>query len=298
MYSAGIGQEALDRLSDEDENPNSVFTRRLIPLLQQSGLSHVRMAKTLQVEVEKLALTTKSKHRQFPAFYDQVRGDFYFVPKAKDEGQKKPKQVAVVSPPKIKDPDNKLKAAEALLGLTRDDIDNLRVVAEVDYNVASPGVKSLEDLRETIKGFNANNDIPTKQYWSIKTQSLLRTRAIELREKTALRHNDMIKLFKAARALAMLGYLPEKRLKKYSDGEANQYYWSLYWPKDVIFKKLRFENWSWKNTIFNSGFIEALKKYQMKHNRTYWQGYMDLNSLEELSSTKIRRVKKRGNLGY
>jgi formylglycine-generating enzyme required for sulfatase activity len=80
MYSAGFGQEALDRLSDDDQNPNSVFTRKLLPLLKTPGLSHIQMAKKLQIEVEQLALTTKSRHEQFPAFYDQVRGDFYLVP--------------------------------------------------------------------------------------------------------------------------------------------------------------------------------------------------------------------------
>lgn len=80
MYSAGIGQEALDRLSDEDSNPNSVFTRKLLPLLKTKGLSHIQMAKQLQIEVEQLALTTSDQHQQFPAFYDQVRGDFYLLP--------------------------------------------------------------------------------------------------------------------------------------------------------------------------------------------------------------------------
>ncbi len=83
MYSAGFGQEALDRLSDDDKNPNSIFTRKLIPLLKTPGLSHIQMAKKLQIEVEQLALTTKSRHQQFPAFYDQVRGDFYLLPSEK-----------------------------------------------------------------------------------------------------------------------------------------------------------------------------------------------------------------------
>lgn len=80
IYSAGIGQEALDRLSDSDLDPNSVFTRKLIPLLKTPGLSHVQMAKRLQVEVEQLALQAEQQHRQFPAFYDQVRGNFFFIP--------------------------------------------------------------------------------------------------------------------------------------------------------------------------------------------------------------------------
>ena len=34
IYSAGEGQAALDRLSEADADPNSVFTRTLIPLLR------------------------------------------------------------------------------------------------------------------------------------------------------------------------------------------------------------------------------------------------------------------------
>lgn len=83
MYSAGIGQEALDRLSNNDPNPNSVFTRKLIPLLSEPGLSLIDMAKKLQVEVETTALNEANGHRQFPAFYDQVRGHYYLVPEAR-----------------------------------------------------------------------------------------------------------------------------------------------------------------------------------------------------------------------
>ena len=35
MYAAGARQTALDRLSDHDRDPNSVYTRRLLPLLVQ-----------------------------------------------------------------------------------------------------------------------------------------------------------------------------------------------------------------------------------------------------------------------
>ncbi|GAA6210889.1 hypothetical protein NBRC116602_06290 [Hyphomicrobiales bacterium 4NK60-0047b] len=79
LYSAGIGEEALDRLSDEDLNPNSIFTRKLIPLLKKPGLSHLQLAKKIQIEVEKLALSTPSRHQQFPAFYDQMRGEYFLV---------------------------------------------------------------------------------------------------------------------------------------------------------------------------------------------------------------------------
>src|SRR5262249_59133245 len=41
IYSAGIGETALDRLADNDANPNSVVTRSLLPLLQDPSKSLV-----------------------------------------------------------------------------------------------------------------------------------------------------------------------------------------------------------------------------------------------------------------
>lgn len=79
MYSAGVGQTALDRLSDSDPNPNSVFTRSLIPLLQQPGLSLTQTARSVRRQVQKLA--TSISHDQRPAYYDEVTGDFFFAGK-------------------------------------------------------------------------------------------------------------------------------------------------------------------------------------------------------------------------
>lgn len=83
MYSAGIGQEALDRLSDDDKNPNSIFTRNLLPLLKAPGLDITQMTKGLRIDVRDLALKAAAphqNHKQFPAYYDQMEGNFYFVP--------------------------------------------------------------------------------------------------------------------------------------------------------------------------------------------------------------------------
>ena len=73
LFAAGIGQEALDRISDNDENPNSVFTRVLIPLLKNGGLTQYQLAKAVQNEVTKIAATIG--HKQNPAYYDQIIGD-------------------------------------------------------------------------------------------------------------------------------------------------------------------------------------------------------------------------------
>ncbi len=77
MYSAGVGQTALDRLGDDDPHPNSVFTRNLIPLLKSPGLSLTATARQVRRSVEKLARTVT--HEQRPAYYDEVTGDFFFV---------------------------------------------------------------------------------------------------------------------------------------------------------------------------------------------------------------------------
>lgn len=77
LFSAGIGQEALDRLGEQDLNQNSVFTRNLLPLLKTPGLSHVQLAKMVQSSVDKLARTVN--HEQQPAYYDQVIGEMYLV---------------------------------------------------------------------------------------------------------------------------------------------------------------------------------------------------------------------------
>ena len=37
MYSAGAGETALDQLGDADRDPNSVYTRNLLPLLKTPG---------------------------------------------------------------------------------------------------------------------------------------------------------------------------------------------------------------------------------------------------------------------
>lgn len=78
LYSAGYGQSALDRLSDTDPHPNSVFTRSLLPMMKKPGLRLSDAAKQLRRQVMTLAKSVS--HVQIPAYYDQVLGDFYFTP--------------------------------------------------------------------------------------------------------------------------------------------------------------------------------------------------------------------------
>lgn len=78
MYSAGAGQEALDRLGAQDEDPNGVFTRVLIKEISKPGVPADQVLKHVKAQV--VALATQVHHEQMPALYDQSLGEFYFVP--------------------------------------------------------------------------------------------------------------------------------------------------------------------------------------------------------------------------
>ncbi|NVK16605.1 MAG: caspase family protein [Rhodobacteraceae bacterium] len=77
IFSAGAGQLALDRLNENDTAENSVFTRALLPLLSEPGLELRTLVAGLRREVRDLALTVQ--HRQVPAYYDEMLGEFYFT---------------------------------------------------------------------------------------------------------------------------------------------------------------------------------------------------------------------------
>lgn len=76
VYSASRGEQALDRLDDNDTHPNSVFTREFISRMRKPGVKVEDMVREIQISVEKLAATVG--HKQRPAMYNEVRGNFYF----------------------------------------------------------------------------------------------------------------------------------------------------------------------------------------------------------------------------
>jgi hypothetical protein len=73
IYSAGAKQTALDRLSDRDTDPNSVFTRLFVRELKEPGLTLVQISKRTQQNVKQLADSVR--HVQTPGYYDQIVGD-------------------------------------------------------------------------------------------------------------------------------------------------------------------------------------------------------------------------------
>lgn len=93
LFSAGAGQRALDELSETDPNANSVFTRRLLPLMSTPDLDIRQLAVRLKRDVKALAATADEPHEQTPAYYDELLGDFAFI------GSAAPKSAPVVRPP-------------------------------------------------------------------------------------------------------------------------------------------------------------------------------------------------------
>jgi uncharacterized caspase-like protein len=78
LYSAGAGQEALDRLGSRDTDPNGLFTRILIKEIRKPGVTANQLLKNVSYQVVQLAKSVN--HDQVPALYDQTIGDYYFVP--------------------------------------------------------------------------------------------------------------------------------------------------------------------------------------------------------------------------
>jgi hypothetical protein len=76
IFSAGVGQQALDRLSNDDKDPNGLFTRIFIREMKNPGVRVDNLAREVRKKVVEAAKSVG--HDQVPAIYDQVVGDFYF----------------------------------------------------------------------------------------------------------------------------------------------------------------------------------------------------------------------------
>lgn len=78
IMAASKGQQALDRLSDDDPVPNGLFTRELVKLMRQPGLSASDMLRSVRANVERAAQAVR--HTQRPALVDESSSDFFFYP--------------------------------------------------------------------------------------------------------------------------------------------------------------------------------------------------------------------------
>ena len=76
VFSAGTGQQALDKLGPTDKDKNGLFTRIFAREMQKPQVTVDRVVRSVRTEVVKLARSVG--HDQVPAIYDQVVGEFYF----------------------------------------------------------------------------------------------------------------------------------------------------------------------------------------------------------------------------
>jgi hypothetical protein len=90
VFSAGPRQTALDRLSNNDTDPNSVFTRAFAKELLQPGENLVQIAQRTRRVVSEMAETVK--HRQVPVYFDQMVDDVFL------NGTAAPKPIAQANP--------------------------------------------------------------------------------------------------------------------------------------------------------------------------------------------------------
>src|SRR6202158_1898525 len=101
VFSAGARQTALDRLSNNDDNPNSVFTRTFAKELLQPGENLVQVAQHTRRLVSEMAETVS--HKQIPVYFDQMVDDVFLngMAKGKAEATKpaEPTQKVAALPP-------------------------------------------------------------------------------------------------------------------------------------------------------------------------------------------------------
>jgi hypothetical protein len=99
VFSAGPRQTALDRLSNNDDNPNSVFTRTFAKELLQPGENLVQVAQHTRRIVSEMAETVS--HKQIPVYFDQMVDDVFLNGMAKAAAAKpaEPPQQAAALPP-------------------------------------------------------------------------------------------------------------------------------------------------------------------------------------------------------
>jgi hypothetical protein len=127
VFSAGPRQTALDRLSNDDANPNSVFTRTFSRELLQPGENLVQVAQHTRRLVSEMAETVN--HKQIPVYFDQMVDDVFLNGLPKDApatvatketakpAEPPPQKVAVLPPvsvPRIPPPNDSINAPIAM----------------------------------------------------------------------------------------------------------------------------------------------------------------------------------------
>src|SRR5215813_8523342 len=88
IFSAGYKQTALDRLSNDDNSPNSVFTRTFAKELLLPGENLVEVAQHTRRQVSEMAESIG--HKQIPAYSDQMVDNVFLNGAARAQADAKP----------------------------------------------------------------------------------------------------------------------------------------------------------------------------------------------------------------
>ena len=118
IFSAGPRQTALDRLSNNDDNPNSVFTRTFAKELLQPGENLVQVAQHTRRIVSEMAETIN--HKQIPVYFDQMVDDVFLngavkiQPEAAKPAEPPAKVAALPVVPRLTQPNDSVNAPIAL----------------------------------------------------------------------------------------------------------------------------------------------------------------------------------------
>src|SRR5579871_2041865 len=96
IFSAGYKQTALDRLSNDDISPNSVFTRTFSKELLSPGENLVEVAQHTRKLVSEMA--EKIGHRQIPAYTDQMVDNVFLNGSGKAQADAKPAEQKPAEP--------------------------------------------------------------------------------------------------------------------------------------------------------------------------------------------------------
>ncbi len=156
LFAAGLGQVALDRIAEDDPNPNSVFTRSLIPLLKTGGLTQVDLAKKVQQEVVDTAAAIG--HDQMPVYNDGLLG--FVTLKEREEAPAAPKRISAAEEEwrAIEKSDSK-EALEAFQRKYRDEplyvglaANRLAALSDEKGNISTPDAESFRRSEVFVTG--------------------------------------------------------------------------------------------------------------------------------------------------
>lgn len=103
VYAAGANQQALDRLSAQDTDPNGLFTREFIKAMRKPGLNVQEVINEVKLSVIRQASSVH--HVQTPAIYDQSVGTFVF-----SEGRGAARPVSAVPETPLSEPPGRANA--------------------------------------------------------------------------------------------------------------------------------------------------------------------------------------------